>query len=557
MNNHKMEAKDNIKRYDAFNQSKADMIAYFYKENPAKTANMDGMKKQWEVASLEIVNKDQAKSGEPVTDSNVRYYFSKITGDQYLKLGRDSEEFFASQKELTSFEYSLSNLKVGNTGYVAAVDASTGKVTYCNHKDIIGKDFKSIKSKYFVKSKEYNADYTFYALSPRFEIMGSSLRMVSLAALVFFVVLSLMICYIYMLRKECASKDCGDAVDYIYLRNRWKFSRDIWDKLKVVFIIGGIAIFLITYYTQVMGAYSMQLEKSNVKLQDVEKIVVENQDKLEVLKAEYNEEYAHRAANIAYLIKLDPSLASNAKLKELAKNGQVESIYVFNKKGQVEATNTVYKDFVLSDDKEHQSYVFWDIIKGYKSDIVQEPQIDDTSEHAFIQYVGSARQDAKGMVEIGISPEQLESRLHGASLDYVLDNVAVENKGYLLAIDKESSELTYYPKEVKIGKKAEVVGITDAALVDEYTGFQTIMGKTCFTTCSAMEEQLVYIAVPKSSILRNCLLIAILESLISLIMMIVLAILSFVEKKKDDQGVYSLDDSLDGSAEKACDEDKK
>lgn len=163
-------------------------------------------------------------------------------------------------------------------------------------------------------------------------------------------------------------------------------------------MIGLFLIFIISFYMQSLAALSAQSIRSDQKLKHIENIFAENQKKLDDLAIEYKEEYGRRTQNIAYLLKEDPSLVDNNKLKALAKRAQVDSIYVFDANGNTVATNTVFKDFSLSKNSKDASYEFWNIINGYEDVIVQDAVTDETIAQNYVQFTGTARLDEPGLV---------------------------------------------------------------------------------------------------------------------------------------------------------------
>lgn len=141
----------------------------------------------------------------------------------------------------------------------------------------------------------------------------------------------------------------------------------VWHKIRYILFIGLLVIFLSSYYIQSLAALSTQSIHSDQKLQQIEDIFEENQQKLETLTEEYNAEYAKRAQNIAYLFEENPSLVDNDKLRILARRAQVESIYVFNEKGSTVATNTSFTNFALSKSAADPSFALLNIISVFHS----------------------------------------------------------------------------------------------------------------------------------------------------------------------------------------------
>ena len=75
-----------------------------------------------------------------------------------------------------------------------------------------------------------------------------------------------------------------------------------------------------------------------------------------------------------------------------------------------------------------------------------------------MQYIGVARTDAKGLVQVGVRLEVLERALAGTDISVVLNDIDFGTNGYVYAIDKESGLLLSYPDTALVGTAATEVG---------------------------------------------------------------------------------------------------
>lgn len=471
METHATEAEEYLDRYDAFTQAKADSIAYFYSENPDQTSGLAEMADEWGLKELFIVDsahnilqsnnaetKDFSDSGEfatlfsegeNVVVEDVRYYTSVISDGMILVAGRDCTDCMAYIDNVTSLSTSLSTMRVGRSGHIEAISKEDNTILYAPDSRTIGKTLeeagfnkKSFKNgnegwvryngeSFYSECTSLDEDTLLISMVPRSEISQTDKKMVMLAATVFTIVLFILIIYIHLIRIEEAQQRAErEKIEYIRIRKNWYFNKTIGKRVERVIIIGLVVTFLLAFYVQTLGALSNQSARSDSKQVAIEEIFEENQEKVKSLTEEYNNEYLGRVQHIAYLLKLDPRLVDDDKLTTLAKKAQIRMIYVFNEKGAVDATNAVYKDFVLSMEESDQSYEFWDIIRGYSDTIIQEATKDDVSGE-YVQYVGCTRQDAKGLVQLGISPQRLENRLRTVRPVHVLGKYCGREPGIL------------------------------------------------------------------------------------------------------------------------------
>ncbi|MBO6015667.1 MAG: hypothetical protein J6P60_03665 [Lachnospiraceae bacterium] len=80
------------------------------------------------------------------------------------------------------------------------------------------------------------------------------------------------------------------------------------------------------------------------------------------------------------------------------------------------------------------------------------------AEGIVIQYVGVARKDKPGLVQVGIQPEILAQTLASTAIDVVLNEIEFGEKGYVFAINKEDGMILSHPDTTLIGKAASEAG---------------------------------------------------------------------------------------------------
>ena len=86
-------------------------------------------------------------------------------------------------------------------------------------------------------------------------------------------------------------------------------------------------------------------------------------------------------------------------------------------------------------------------------EIAQEPQINAT-DGILMQYIGVARQDKKGIVQVGVNPKGLSEVLASTKLDTVLYTIGFGDTGYIFAIDKNTLEIIAFPDKNLLGQNA-------------------------------------------------------------------------------------------------------
>lgn len=104
-----------------------------------------------------------------------------------------------------------------------------------------------------------------------------------------------------------------------------------------------------------------------------------------------------------------------------------------------------------------QSNAFMVIVDDPSIEIVQEPQ-ENVAEGIIMQYIGVARTDDKGLVQVGVRPEVLEKALAGTAVSVVLNEIDFGTNGYIYAVDKENGLLLAHPDSALVGTPAAQAG---------------------------------------------------------------------------------------------------
>ncbi|MDO5575354.1 MAG: hypothetical protein Q4G60_15395, partial [bacterium] len=451
--------------FDAFSQAKADTLAYYYRAHA--TDDLAREAEEWELKELYVLDMDHKivasnrtaeitreleqtfedliKTQQPVDADMTAYYIARLGDGRILIAGRDLQNEYDYENSLLDPKTALSDVRIGNTGYIVAVDSNEGVITYHPQKELIGKSVEEVgisrrhlvddyygwitrQDRQFYCHCKQTGDTILIATIPETEVKSYSIRKIEMILAMFAVILIIIVTYVNMIHGDrLKNHQHQNEKDVIQIGKHLYFDKILAGKCKNILVIGIVLIFCSSYYIQWLSILSAQTVSFDNKLKAMNIVFDENKATLSELENGYNNEYARRAENIAALISHEPSLLDDNKMMDLTKRAQIESIYVFDDQGKVEVTNTAYKDFTLSRKEEDQSYAFWDVVKGYKTVLVQEAMEDDTTEHGYMQYIGVARQDAPGMVQIAVAPKRLQARIKTTKLTYALHDVAVEN----------------------------------------------------------------------------------------------------------------------------------
>lgn len=141
----------------------------------------------------------------------------------------------------------------------------------------------------------------------------------------------------------------------------------------------------------------------------------------------------------------------------------VNELHIIDEEGII--TSSTIDAYIGFDMKSgEQSNAFMVIVDDPSIEIVQEPQVN-VAEGVVVQYIGVARTDDKGLVQVGVRPEVLERTLAGTEISVVLRDIDFGETGYVYAIDAASGQILAHQNESLIG-----IAATDAGFPSNLTG---------------------------------------------------------------------------------------
>ncbi len=193
------------------------------------------------------------------------------------------------------------------------------------------------------------------------------------------------------------------------------------------------------------------------KLADVKEKLEGNEESIKKLTQNLSEDNLAKTRAFADMIALDGSvIRDTAELNRIKDRLMVNELHVINADGIItESTIDSYVGFDMKSGD--QSKAFMVIVDDPSIEIAQEPQVN-VAEGVVMQYIGVARKDAPGLVQVGVRPEVLEDTLAGTEIDVVLRNIDFGESGYIYAIDKENGQILAHRNVSLIGTPAVEAG---------------------------------------------------------------------------------------------------
>ncbi len=234
--------------------------------------------------------------------------------------------------------------------------------------------------------------------------------------------------------------------------------KKIFTKRLCVYMLAALIVTITAVFVlQTVITRRNNTESGRDRLRDVKEKLVSNAENIERLTNNLSQDNLAKSRAFADMLAMDKTLADDMdRLNEIKDRLQVNELHIIDEEGII--TSSTIEAYIGFDMKSgEQSNAFMVIVDDPSIEIAQEPQ-QNVAEGIVMQYIGVARKDEKGFVQVGVRPEVLEDMLASTALDVVLRDIDFGDNGYVYAIDAESGEILAHPNAALIGTPAVNAG---------------------------------------------------------------------------------------------------
>ncbi len=197
--------------------------------------------------------------------------------------------------------------------------------------------------------------------------------------------------------------------------------------------------------------------ESKEKLSEVKERLLHNEENIQSLTDNLSSDNLAKTRAFADILAQDKSIIGNMdKLNKIKDRLMVTELHIIDEDGII--ISSTVDDYIGFDMKSgEQSNAFMAIINDPSIEIAQEPQVN-AAEGIVMQYIGVARTDAKGLVQVGVRPEVLENTLANTAINVVLRDIDFGTNGYVYAINAKDGQILAHPDTSLIGTSATEAG---------------------------------------------------------------------------------------------------
>lgn len=315
--------------------------------------------------------------------------------------------------------------------------------------------------------------------------------------------------------------------------------------VSIVLMIALMLTVLVIFGLQTQSSKTDALATEKVQVQQVKKRVEDNAAAIVSLTDSINADSLAKTKAFAFMIEQNPAILENAAQLDRVKNLLgVDELHVTDEKGVLSwgTEPTMFGfDFATND----QTRPFLDGLQNKSFELAQEAQLNATKGILF-QYIGVARPDKTGVVQIGMRPERLESALENNEIANVLSGIRVGKNGYIFAARRADGLITAHPNTALIGKTAQEIGLPEHFLSDAVSqGFAKIDGGAAHFYAEVQNDLIIGAAMPREEVFgRRNLLTLIFAASIALLFLILIYCINRLLKRQIINGLHAISASL-------------
>lgn len=284
------------------------------------------------------------------------------------------------------------------------------------------------------------------------------------------------------------------------------------------------------------------------KLENVREKLQSNEENISMLTNNLSQNNLAKTRAFADMLASDPSIEGDSdKLEEIKNQLMVSELHIIDENGII--TSSTIDAYIGFDMKSgEQSNAFMVIVDDPSIEIVQEPQMN-AAKGIIMQYIGVARQDAKGLVQVGVEPEVLESMLSSTEINKVLNDIDYGEAGYVYAVNAADGLILAHPDSTLIGTPAASAGFPENMTG---SGKAVIDGTSGYYTAEEYQDKIIGTFMPANEYYKERLNQTV---VVSFSMLIIFGILLLMINRMVDNKIVTGINRLNNSMKKIADGD--
>ncbi len=285
--------------------------------------------------------------------------------------------------------------------------------------------------------------------------------------------------------------------------------RKIFRKYIILIITVAIALILVgSIHFSKATVEEQQRRSFQIKLAQMIHTLKINQDEIEANKMNLEADYLTRAKVANYVVEQNEEmLHSSSELNKLAELLDVDEIHIIDENGIITYSSVAkYVGLDFHDGEQTEDFlILLDDSSGV--DVVNQESQPNMAEGKVMKYIGIARTDKVGIVQIGLEPVRLMEAQERNTYEYIFSRFPADMGEEMFAIDSTTNELVGYVAsggEVIIKNKLGMEYDADAFEGFETGGFVEVgKGKRRYVVTREYNGMIIGASIPESDLYEN------------------------------------------------------
>jgi methyl-accepting chemotaxis protein len=271
----------------------------------------------------------------------------------------------------------------------------------------------------------------------------------------------------------------------------------------IIVLMAILSVGTISYFTQKSILKDMMQEQGAVEIEEIKNTIDDREQNVKITKDAINKYLVMTSKMVERNIRNIPEDQLNQELSKMANYLGVSEIHVVNSDGILQWSNI--SDFIGFDFNESkQTQPFLEALKNEEFTLAQEPQ-PRGSDQVLFQYIGVARKDKTGIVQIGVEPSELQELIDRINIKNLAETKTFGKNGYITLLDLEGNILSN-PNSEMLGKNMKDLFPWGSELLQEDEGYRyyTLDGDNeKLLNFSKYEDYIIVAVIPTNEYFTN------------------------------------------------------
>lgn len=319
--------------------------------------------------------------------------------------------------------------------------------------------------------------------------------------------------------------------------------------IKYTSITATVAIFLILCMNLLLTQHqqkSQQFDSFYSKLEQVIHTLENNQEDLRLLNESLDEDYLTRAKAAAYVLDRQEEISLDVdEMQYLANLLNVDEVHVIDRSGFI-VYSSVSAYIGIDMDDHDQTRPFLDLINDNENAFLIQEARPNAAEGRIMQYVGVARRDQMGVIQVGFKPTRQLAAQSRNTYDYIFSKFPTNIGEELFVVDAATGEMLGHSGGLTGSYSAEcyqadaLPGCTKGAYLTGALGQPMYVVSRRYNNvylCAAMPVRTLLESLLRDTLTALCYMM--------LVEIVVILLLNYLLRKKVIDGIHEIIKSLD------------